>query len=186
LSYEILTPIRSLYQNLNSKYYQGGFMPSPDIIDALKDAYIFQGLPNDQIEFIYGYGQKVFFNKEDIIINEKQTDHSLFIVIQGQVEVVLPKEAIGQERDRLTRIKIKKLLPGDCIGEFSLVDNEPASAAVAATGPCELFEISRVNFKNIIKYDAVMARKIYENLLKIVIKRVRQSNKELDVYYQYG
>jgi len=153
------------------------------MIELLKLAKVFRGLSDDHLEMISDGGKTTEYQRNETIINEGQTGHSLFIVIKGQVEVVLPKKAGTQMLERATRIKLSRLAPGDCIGEYSLIDQKPASASVVAIEPCTLFEISRSSFENMVNSSDYLAKTIYKNMLLIMIKRARDSNQELDMCY---
>ena len=85
--------------------------------------------------------------------------------------------------ERPSKIKLNQLTQGDCFGEYSLIDNEPASASVVAIGPCEILKISREHFRKIITSSDTAAKIIYLNMLKVLIKRARQSDKELDMCF---
>jgi CRP-like cAMP-binding protein len=158
-------------------------MPTTDMIAILEKSKVFQGLSDEDLKLISTSGNVVLFQKDEVIIKEGQTGHPLFIVIQGQVEVVLPKVAGGRAIERATRIKLSKLAAGDCIGEYSTIDLRPASASVVAIEPCELFEISRSRFEEIINSSDFLAKTIYNNLLLIMIQRARDNNRELDICF---
>jgi CRP-like cAMP-binding protein len=158
-------------------------MPEADLTTILKGAKIFKGLSDDQIAIVSDSGKVVTFDINDTIINEGQTGHPFFIVIKGQVEVVLPKETGVQSAGRATRIKLSQLEAGDCIGEYSLIDKEPASASVVAIEPCVLFEIAGQNFEKIVDAQDFLAKTVYKNILLIMIKRARDNNRELDICY---
>ncbi len=158
-------------------------MQEADLVAILKGSKIFKGLSDDHLAMVSESGKVVTFNPNDTIIKEGQTGHAFFIVIKGQVEVVLPKETGLQSTGRPTRIKLSKLEAGDCIGEYSLIDKEPASASVVAIEPCMLFEIAGPNFEKILDGQDVLARTIYKNMLLIMIKRARDNNRELDICY---
>ncbi len=158
-------------------------MTKDDLMDILKQSKLLKGLLKEDFEIIYGYGKRVSVAKGNIIINEGSSRHSLFIVIKGRVEVVLPKEQGSSKITRATRIRLNRLAPGDFIGEYSIIDREPASASVIAIEPCELYEFSRENFDKILVVSDRLAKHIYKNMLKVVIKRARESNKELDICY---
>jgi len=158
-------------------------MPETDLVTILKGSRIFSDLSDDHLSTVSERGNVVTFNENDTIIKEGQTGHPFFIVIKGQVEVVLPKETGVQSAGRATRIKLSQLAPGDCFGEYSLIDKEPASAAVIAIEPCMLFEMPRQNFEEILISDDFLAKTVYKNILLIMVKRARDSNRELDIYY---
>lgn len=158
-------------------------MTKNDLIDVLKQSKLLKGLAPENFEIIYGIGKVVSVAKNNEIINEGDRNHSLFILIKGSVEVVLPKERGLRELARATKIRLSRLAPGDFIGEYSIIDKEPASASVIAMEPCELFKISRKDFDKILAESDRLAKNIYKNMLKVVIKRARESNKELDLCY---
>lgn len=158
-------------------------MPDTDMIQILKSSKVFKGLSDENLKMISESGKITTFQRNESIIKEGQTGHPLFIVIKGQVEVVLPIGPAGQAFKRATRIKLSRLAQGDCIGEYSLIDQKPASASVVAIEPCELFVIPRSNFEAIINFSDSLAKTIYKNILLIIIKRARDNNRELDICF---
>ncbi len=158
-------------------------MPNVDILEILLQSKVFKGLSDKHLKEITDRGGIVTFEKNETIINEDQAEPPFFVVLKGQVEVVLPKTAPGQDYERVTRIKLNRLAQGDCIGEYSLIDQQPASATVIALEPCRLFKISRSHFEDIINSSDFIAKTVYKNILLIIIKRARDSNRELDICF---
>ena len=160
-----------------------GIMPEKYLITTVHDSKLIKGLSYDEIGIILSCGKRTAFKENDIIIKEGQTGHSLFIVIKGKVEVFLPKEKENASMDRATRIRLDKLSKGDFIGEYSFIDKGPASASVVALEPCELVEIKRQDFEKILDTNDRLAKHIYKNMLKVIIKRARESDRMLDICY---
>jgi CRP-like cAMP-binding protein len=154
-----------------------------ELLDILRKSKIFKGLSDDYLQKISSHGNMLQIKRNDIIIEQGQTGHPLFVIIAGQVEVFLPKIIKGGMQERPTRIRLNRLASGDCIGEYSLIDNEPASASVVAIEPCKIFEISRSEFEKIIISSDHLAQIIYKNMLKVLIKRSRQYDNELDICF---
>ncbi|MBU4185912.1 MAG: cyclic nucleotide-binding domain-containing protein [Proteobacteria bacterium] len=158
-------------------------MSSDEMLNILRGTKVFEGISEEHLDLISTCGNLVTFVKGETIIREGQQGHPLFVVIKGQVEVVLPKQISGQTVERPTKIKISDVRPGYCIGEFSLIDGKPASASVIASEPCELIEITRPDWEKIINSSDELAKNIYKNMLLIVINRARQKIKELDICF---
>ena len=158
-------------------------MSSNEMLNIFRETKIFKGLSEEHLNLISALGEIVSFEKDDTIIREGQTGHPLFIVIKGRVEVVLPKYIRGQVLERGTRIKINDVCRGDCIGEYSLMDKEPASASVIASESCELIEITRPDWEKIINSSDELAKNIYKNMLQIIIQRSRKNIKDLDLCF---
>lgn len=158
-------------------------MPNVDVLEILLQSKVFKGLSDEHLKKFADRGDIVTFEKNETIIREDQAGHPFFIVIKGQVEVVLPEPASGQDSERVTRIKLNLLEQGDCIGEYSLIDEQPASATVIALEPCILFEISRSHFEEIINISDFIAKTVYKNILLITIERARDGNRQLDICF---
>lgn len=154
-----------------------------EMLPILGKSKLFRDLSEVDLSLISAYGKKKTFNRNDILIQEGQSDHSLFIIINGRVEVVLPKHVNGLPVERATRIKLGQMVQGDFIGEYSFIDKEPASATVLAVEPCEAFEITKSDFEQIMESGDRLAKIIYKNMLRVVIKRIRDINKELDICF---
>ena len=156
-------------------------MSDTEMIDFLRNAKLLRGISTDEAKLVFRYGKLVTLKKDDILIKEGQHDHPLYIIVKGQVEVILPKKADGKERP--TQIKLNRLSRGDCLGEYALIDSEPASASVVAVEEVEAFVIERRDFSRIIESGDSLAKHVYRNMLYIMTKRARDNNKELDIYY---
>ncbi len=153
------------------------------LLDILQESKIFKGFSDDSLQIISSHGNMLQIKGNDIIIEEGQIGHPLYVIIEGQVEVFLPKTRKEGMQERPTRIRLGRLTQGDCIGEYSIIDNQPASASVIAIEPCKIFAISRSEFEKIIISSDYLASIIYKNMLKVLIKRSRQYDNELDICY---
>jgi CRP-like cAMP-binding protein len=158
-------------------------MSEHELLITLRESKLLKGLLEEDLAMISSCGRRLAFQKNATLIREGQDDPSLYVVIKGQMEVVLPKEGGDHGLVRATRIKLNHLVQGDFIGEYALVDREPASASVIAVEPCEVFEITQSDFNKILNSSDRLAKTIYRNMLQVTIKRVRDSNKELDICF---
>jgi len=154
-----------------------------ELLSILQEAKIFRDLSVDYIEMISTHGDILDFDRNDIIIEEGQAGHPLYIILDGQVEIFLPKKRKFYTKERPSKIKLNRLAQGDCIGEYSLIDDEPASASVVAVEPCKVFKMPREEFEKIITSGDHLAKIIYKNMLKVLVKRSRQYDNELDICY---
>ncbi|MFC1812029.1 cyclic nucleotide-binding domain-containing protein [Thermodesulfobacteriota bacterium] len=158
-------------------------MPEHELLMTLRESKLLKGLLEDDLAMISSHGRRLAFQKNATLIKEGQVDHPLYVVIKGQVEVVLPKDRGDRGMERATRVKLGHQVQGDFIGEYALIDREPASASVIAVEPCEVFEVTRSDFDKILNSSDRLAKNIYRNMLQVTIKRARDSNKELDICF---
>lgn len=152
-------------------------------LKVLQKCKIFKGLSYEDIQMIVIHGEFKEVKKDTIIVEEGQLGHPLFVVIEGRVEVFLPKKRKFHTQERPTRIKLNRLGIGDCVGEYSLIDEEPASASVSTLDRCTFFRISRDAFKDVLASGDRMEKVVYRNMLEVLIKRSRQYSNELDICY---
>ena len=89
-------------------------------------------------------------------------NRSLFIVLDGVVEVMLP----GVDTPHV------RLGPGECVGELSLIDGRPVSADVVAHQPTLVLDVRHDDVWSLIDSSAVFAR----NLLRVLAGRVRHDH----------
>src|SRR2546427_9567860 len=60
----------------------------------------------------------------------------LYVALEGEVEVFLPERA-GSGAHRPSRIRLNRLGPGRCLGEYGVIDDQPSSASAEALTPRE-------------------------------------------------
>jgi CRP-like cAMP-binding protein len=87
----------------------------------------------------------------------------------------------------MTKVQLNTLNEGDCFGEYSLIDQQPTSASVIATQPGELLKITKPAFEAILETNDHMAKIIYFNILRILIRRLRKLNTDYNLFLlNYG
>ena len=79
------------------------------------------------------------FNKDEIIFEEGDSGHSMFVLKSGEVEVFVKKG--GQ------KVVLAKLSPGSIFGEMALIDRKPRTASVITLTEVTCLEISDLRFK---------------------------------------
>jgi CRP-like cAMP-binding protein len=160
-------------------------MSNCNLIDSLKKSKIFRGFTDEELKMVSISGSLETFDSNRIFLNEGDTPNTLYVIIRGHVEVFLPKKIAHTNRERATRVNLCEMTQGDCLGEYSLIDNKPASASAITLEPSDLFKISKRSFDGIINSNDRSAKKIYHNILLVLIKRARDYDKELDMCYFY-
>jgi CRP-like cAMP-binding protein len=121
------------------------------------------------------------FHVEDVaagahVLEEGGLNSRLFVVLKGAVSVRLPKQG-----RRVTEVRLATLGVGEAFGEYSLFDSQPVSAAVYATEPTRLAWIEKTTLDGFVTgHDPETARSFYEGVIRILVRRLREKNAELD------
>jgi CRP-like cAMP-binding protein len=93
------------------------------------------------------------------------------------MEALLPRT-----ESRLSAVRLNELGPGDCFGEYAFVDQRPASATIRALTNAEVFSIGYDALHAFLDEHPTVASIVYQNLLHILVRRLRMTNAELDLF----
>ncbi|HEY5801272.1 MAG TPA: GGDEF domain-containing protein [Burkholderiaceae bacterium] len=94
----------------------------------------------------------------------------LHIVLRGALAVSLEAQAGAASDAAATRI-----LPGECVGELAVLDNEASAARIVALADSELLAIDATTLWHLVDHCNGVAR----NLLRLMSFRVRAANAQL-------
>lgn len=133
--------------------HDGGKRPSrPEIQNFLQKTLLFSQLPEADLRPL---AEAMDFARVDPgtwIIREHERGESLFVILDGKVEVLKENEA-GEPQCVAT------LGRGDVFGEIDLLDQVPRTASLRALEPTELLTLRKTDFDGILD-SALGARKI--------------------------
>ena len=102
----------------------------------------------------------------EMLIAEGAQDTSLYILLEGEVEVLVPTEK--------SWMRVAVLHPGSVIGEMAFLDNLPRSARVIATTPSSALRISREAFQEFARREPTIALIFIWELSRTVSFRMRR------------
>ncbi len=107
------------------------------------------------------------FGPGDAIVTAGAADQSLYLVLEGQLEVL----ATG--RGRRGHRRLASVAAGSVIGELSFFDGGGRSALVRAVTPAVLAEMSRSEFDALATASPDLARRLLLDLGRILAQRLR-------------
>jgi CRP-like cAMP-binding protein len=105
------------------------------------------------------------FRAGETVIAQGDTDRSLYIVTEGELEAVLPQ--------RKGYRQLALFETGSVIGELSFFDGAPRSALVRAVTDAELAMLSPASFDTLAAAHPALARVILFDLGRILAGRLR-------------
>ena len=146
------------------------------INELLSAQRIFEDIPEDTLDLLWKAGRTISFRKGDVVIEEGDTVQSLYCILKGEVDILLPDDL--EEYDDLTLVNM--LVDGECIGEYSFVDRQPASATVRANTDLELLELPHDELRRTLDSDSRLRAQVYKNLLESLVERLRNTNIYID------
>jgi small-conductance mechanosensitive channel/CRP-like cAMP-binding protein len=98
------------------------------------------------------------FGRGEHVIEQGEEGRSMFILLHGEASVLVKANGINTQ--------VATLRDGDYFGEMSLLTGEPRSATVAARTDCEMWEIDKEVFAELLQQNETLVEKLSDLLAK--------------------
>ena len=142
-------------------------------IDTLREAPLFVGLSEGQLQRIASQGAIRGFNDGEKIFEEGAPGEEIFILLNGRVQITV-------EMSRKTeQAPVHTVLPGKVFGEFALVSPVGRSATAQALRDGSCFVFSRAVFHKLAEKDPQLGYVVMRNLGEILVGRIVKTTREL-------
>lgn len=110
------------------------------------------------------------FETGEAVIRYGDNDRAFYIIVEGQLDVLIPHGTSGKMRKTQTREA------GAVIGEQAFLDGKPRSATLRATAPGAMLSVSREAFQVFAAHEPELARDILFELARTLSVKLRQAN----------
>ncbi len=134
----------------------------------LKSAPLFAAIEGEELAALADIALEQTFQPGEIVFEENQAPHHLYIIVQGKVEVF--RRVDSSERP------LAFLGEKECFGEMAILDDQPRSASVRAAEPTTVLKIDRESFRELILERPNIAFAIF----RILSGRLRHQNMEAE------
>ena len=131
--------------------------------ELLSTMLLFRNASMETIEVYLERCRTMVLAPEELLLSPNRENRLLYLLLSGRLAVHL---------DSVTEHPFTTLLPGECAGEMSVIDQNAPSAFVIATEETHVLAINQDTLWALINSSHAVAR----NLLLILSKRVRRSN----------
>ncbi len=152
-------------------------------LDFFKSVSLFDGLTVDQIKKIIRCMKLMQVNTGQKITEEGAREDSLFILIDGKVEIskrlMLPIWGNDQEHQAKSLVR---LTSDDhaFFGEMALFQEIPErSASIESLRPCRLAVIEKIDLLDICDKDPQIGSIIFRNIARELTRRLVKANKDI-------
>jgi CRP-like cAMP-binding protein len=144
----------------------------------LEQVDIFADLDTDQLKIIDGITKKETYQQGEVIFEENSPSQEFFIILDGEVEIQIDPDTIGDMRkDEYKPTTIAVLRRGQSFGEVAIVDPGVRSASArCGTENCTLLVIDRENFEDLLENDCRMGYTVMRNFAVDLSLKIRQTN----------
>ena len=151
-------------------------------IKQLRSFSVFKDISNEEAEYFCEITKEVRIPKGKIFISEGEVGDSIYMLVDGEVEV---NQALTMNLDRRGKDNREKALkkfssdqsPSPLFGEMSLFnDNDLRTANVKSLTDCHLFKIMKEDFVRICDTFPATGYKVMLALCRLLCKRLVNAN----------
>lgn len=150
--------------------------------ELVKHCFIFSSLDNHELEDIIRITKQQRFNEGDFIMQEGDGGDSMYLIMEGEVEVSKSLTMkFGDDDFREIEKVLTRYRPEDhaIFGEMALISQEKRSASIIARTDCRLLEIKKDDFLKLIEKEHRLGVKVLMKLMEFLVNRLRQSNQDI-------
>lgn len=122
----------------------------------LRHQPLFQALDDAQLDRLVARARLYHFGRGERIIEQGAAGESMFVLVSGEANVVVTKNGAPKP--------VATLRAGDCFGEMSVLTGEPRSAGVVAQADCEVVEITKPVFAELLAQQPDLMQRLSEIL----------------------
>lgn len=139
-----------------------------NLINFLKEVPLFSHLDHNELEKITHICTEKSFEKGQAIFYEEDMGTGFYLIISGQVKIVMLS---SDGREHILGLPREK----DFFGEMSILDGEPRSATAISLSDVKAVTITRENFTRLLRDNPDISIKI----MIVLCKRLRQADKHV-------
>ncbi len=160
----------------------GDAMSIKDRLKALSHSDLFRSLSEEEMEEWARHSEPKKFKPGQLILNKGEKNDTLYMLVSGKVECFIPEQEKAKDIRRFSKVRLSTLGHGESFGIYSLIDKQEASCSVTAIEETETLTISRERFEQLVQMNQHIGKAVYRNLLNLLVKRLREKDKELDLF----
>lgn len=152
-------------------------MATKDIFAVLKECELFEGLADNELEWISTQLKKRDLAEKECLFEQGDQSRGAHIILEGELGV---RSHILEEKGNeipFTPI-IAKFTKGEVIGEFALLDSRPRSAEVFAILPSVVLTFEQKTLEELAEVHPLVGYRVMRNLARIIVKRMRHTNEQ--------
>jgi len=139
---------------------------APVTVATLREVGLFGALSDEMLASLAQSLPAERFSAGDVVFREGAPAHCLYVLLEGEVEVVKRSRASHEHR-------VAVLGPNDCFGEMSLIDMQPRSATVRAIAPSRVLRVNSDDFDRLYRQDVKAYALVALNIARDLSRRLR-------------
>lgn len=145
-----------------------------DFVNILKRTDIFYDLNEEQLEMVAEICHEVRFRMGEMIFEEQSASDELYVVAQGEVEIVVDPSIIEATPGAGQSVTVATMRPGQAFGEVALVDQGLRSAgARSASHHTRLLVVPRAKLLGLCEQYPELGYRVMRNMAAELALKMR-------------
>ncbi|MCD6121725.1 MAG: cyclic nucleotide-binding domain-containing protein [Spirochaetales bacterium] len=150
--------------------------------DLLKKVGILSDLDEKERNLIFKIAKKVEVSSGDVIMREGDIGDSMFLFLEGEVEVSknltlkIGKRGFSKAEKSMVKLNAEYV---SFFGDMAMFENDTRSATITASADCLLYEIKRDDFERLCKEHPEIGYKVIRKIATVLCQRVRKGNQDV-------
>jgi CRP-like cAMP-binding protein len=158
-----------------------------ELITFLKQSDIFYQFTQTQLELVVNLCQEKTFSAGEIVFEENSTSKELYVIAQGEVEILINPALIASGDTLAEKVIIATLRRGQSFGEIALVDEGLRSATARAVQKnTRLLIISRDKLIMLCETYPQLGYRLMYNLSADLAMKIRNTDLRIREKVLYG
>jgi CRP-like cAMP-binding protein len=144
-------------------------MNSMDLAKTLSYNYMFRGVPRSTVAYLAAAAQTRRVEGGEVLVRQFDRSDDILVILEGEA---VTKTMHGDV--------LAAFGPGSVIGEMALLDGEARSATVVSKGAARVAVLRGDDIRSAMETDPIAAQAILENLAKVLCRRLRTMNAQME------
>ena len=138
-----------------------------EFIEAVTPQHMFDDFSRQETVLLSGYLECFGVPRDSVVVREGDEGDFLAILVTG-------KAVILKDHGGVKKI-VHELVPGEMIGEMSLIDGQPRFASCVTTEPSDFGVLTSEGFKTLLADHPRLGNKLMLMLLRLNVTRLRNA-----------
>lgn len=138
---------------------------------TFRQCRLFSSLSSEEVQQMQAIAEERDYADGAIIFVEGSMGDSAYLVLDGEVNVIMGTEARKEA-------VLATLRPGDVVGEMSLLTSNPRSATAMAVGKVKTLRLPKLAFADLLQRDQLVALKVCRNMAATLCQRLLEINRD--------
>jgi CRP-like cAMP-binding protein len=142
----------------------------------LRENPFFAGLGDEELESLSAIACEISFQSGDLIFDEGDAAHTLYLLLEGWVDIVIE---INDYQDSRRQLVVTTLSSGDIFGWSAVVEPYIYTTSVVCASPVKAIGFSKIDLQSLFDANQRLGHIIITRICQIIASRLRTTRLQM-------